>query len=445
MSSFCRILFVFDRNLRLDNNSLLKACLDRCKDRCCEVMFLYVWDEEYLWPHGYNAFQANFLQDALARLRNQLQWFDANLLVTKGDRLEIIRKLIDDGDYRKVFMESSLSPHEEGDYRKIEVRLQELNGTLVSDLGNWLYPKGVVKSKQGGVFKKYSPFMKACEKLFEEDLQQFKDHFFAAEHLPWSAIRAVHEIGFGYLPMEIDSLGLDDFYVWNDEMLESYKEFRDFPWREKGTSMMGAYLRFGVVSIKRLAVEAWGKSRTMWNELVWREFFAHWYAAFPETAIENFDHRFDMMKWENDVHLWEKWIEGKTGYLMIDAGITSLVKSGYIHNRVRMVVASFLCKDLHMDWRKGEAFFARYLIDYDPASNVGNWQWVAGCGVDAAPYFRIFNPELQQDKFDANKIYAYRWLPVDYQVNKMLDHGVEKVVAMKLYDDLKREWEYNKG
>ncbi|MDC1106927.1 deoxyribodipyrimidine photo-lyase, partial [Prolixibacteraceae bacterium] len=258
MNSFCRVLFVFDRNLRLDNHRLLEECLERCKSHCCEVMFLYVWDENYLWPHGYNKFQASFLQDALARLKKQLQWFDISLLVTKGDRLEIIRKLIKDGDYHSVFIESSLSPHEAGDFRKIETLLQHLNGTLVTDVGNWLYPIGAVVTKQGGVFKKYSPFMKACAQLFEEDLHMLEDQFVAAEHMPWSRIRSVHEIGFGFQPMVIDSYGLEDIHTWDEQMLENYEEYRNFPWKERATSRMGAYLRFGVVSVKRLAVEAWG-------------------------------------------------------------------------------------------------------------------------------------------------------------------------------------------
>ncbi|QZE15161.1 DNA photolyase family protein [Halosquirtibacter laminarini] len=439
MSSFCRVLFVFDRNLRLDNHTLLKRCLENCKDRCCEVLFLYVWDEDYLWPHGVNEKQAAFLREALFSLRDDLNRFDSTLHCVEGDRLHVIRRLVDEGDFRTVFLEQTLSPHESGDFLKIKNAVLEKGGQFISDRGNWLYEPGEILSKKREVLKKYTPFMKQCAARFEQDILEMSTRCFDATNLSWGEMQTVHEVGLGLVPTVLDGKFLSNDYDWSDAMMENYQENRDFPARDPGVSKVSAYLRFGVLSIDQLAISAWTGSRTLWNELIWREFYAHWYYHFPNTAVDNFDVRFDKMSWVHDSVLFQRWAEGKTGYALVDAGMVSLIESGYIHNRVRMVTASFLCKDLHMDWREGEKLFAQHLIDYDPASNVGNWQWVAGCGVDAAPYFRIFNPELQREKFDPHKIYTSRWLSDSYSIDKIIDHQIEKETAMALYREIKKD------
>src|SRR5206468_5727990 len=171
-------------------------------------------------------------------------------------------------------------------------------------------------------------------------------------------------------------------------------------------------LRFGTISIRSLVELALQHNETFLNELIWREFFQMILSHFPQVAEgKSFNPQYDLMQWKNDEEEFAKWCSGQTGYPIVDAGMRELNETGFMHNRVRMITASFLCKHLLIDWRWGEAYFAEKLLDFELASNNGNWQWVAGCGVDAAPYFRVFNPLLQAKKFDPENIYIMKWVP----------------------------------
>jgi deoxyribodipyrimidine photo-lyase len=192
--------------------------------------------------------------------------------------------------------------------------------------------------------------------------------------------------------------------------IRSYDKTRDFPAIE-GTSRLGVHFRFGTISIRQKARKALELNETFLNELIWRDFYAMILGHFPYVATGPFKKAYDFIEWRNDPAEFEAWKEGRTGYPIVDAGMRELAATGYMHNRVRMVVASFLTKHLLIDWRWGEAWFARKLLDFDLASNNGGWQWAAGCGTDAAPYFRVFNPTAQQEKFDPELAYIRRWVP----------------------------------
>ena len=203
-----------------------------------------------------------------------------------------------------------------------------------------------------------------------------------------------------------------------------------------GTSQLGTSLRFGTVSIRQLAKRAFkSANHTFLSELIWREFFQQILWHFPKTVNYSFKPAYDRIEWRNAPEDLERWKEGKTGYALVDAGMRELNATGYMHNRVRMLVASFLCKHLLIDWRLGEAYFAERLFDFELASNVGNWQWAAGSGVDAAPYFRIFNPMTQVKKFDADLIYIRKWVPefesIRYQ--PMVDHKFARERCLSTY------------
>ncbi len=201
-------------------------------------------------------------------------------------------------------------------------------------------------------------------------------------------------------------------YNTSSTLLQNYEATRNYPGKEEGTSRIGPHLRFGTVSIREIMRKAVvQKNETYWNELIWREFFMQILWHFPNTVNAAFKPQYDRIKWRNDENEFEAWKKGQTGYPLVDAGMRELNKTGYMHNRVRMLVASFLCKHLLIDWRWGEAYFAERLLDFELSSNVGNWQWAAGCGVDAAPYFRIFNPFTQADKFDKDRNYISYWVP----------------------------------
>ena len=222
------------------------------------------------------------------------------------------------------------------------------------------------------------------------------------------------------------------------ELLENYDKERDFPAAE-GTSRIGVHLRFGTISIRKLARQAAEYSNTFLNELIWRDFYQQILFNFPQVGKgEAFRKAYDYIQWRYDKADFEKWCEGKTGYPLVDAGMRQLNAIGFMHNRVRMVTASFLSKHLLIDWRWGEAYFAEKLLDYDLAANNGGWQWAAGSGTDAAPYFRIFNPASQAEKFDPKGEYIKKWVPEfgtsDYP-EPMVDHKMARERCLKTYKD----------
>ncbi len=221
------------------------------------------------------------------------------------------------------------------------------------------------------------------------------------------------------------------------DVISDYAEKRDLP-AVTGTSHIGLHLRFGTVSIRELAKTAYASPNKTWlNELIWREFYMMILHHFPQTMDHAFRPEYDRIKWLNDEEQFKAWCEGQTGYPIVDAGMRELNATGFMHNRVRMIVASFLSKDLLIDWRWGEHYFARKLLDYEMASNVGGWQWAAGSGTDAAPYFRIFNPESQTKKFDPELKYIKKWVPEYADFSKypkpIVDHAFARERCLKAF------------
>ena len=218
-------------------------------------------------------------------------------------------------------------------------------------------------------------------------------------------------------------------------IIKSYNETRDFP-AINGTSKLGIHFRFGTISIRAKARAAEKLNETYLNELIWRDFYAMIMSHFPHVVGNPFRAKYEHIEWRNNEEEFQRWCEGKTGYHIVDAGMRELNTIGYMHNRVRMIVASFLTKHLLIDWRWGEAYFAKKLLDFDLASNNGGWQWAAGCGTDAAPYFRIFNPDSQQVKFDKKMEYIKKWVPeygTDDYVNRIVDHKEARERCLKVY------------
>ena len=243
----------------------------------------------------------------------------------------------------------------------------------------------------------------------------------------------MEEIGF-----EKSGIEVPDFDLASD-LIDQYSNTRNFPARARGTSRIGPHLRFGTISIRKVVQLARRSSdETFLSELIWREFFMQILWHFPETVHQSFKKQYDRIKWLNDPEEFEAWKEGKTGYVLVDAGMRELNSTGYMHNRVRMLVASFLCKHLLIDWRWGEAYFAEKLLDYELSSNVGNWQWAAGCGVDAAPYFRIFNPMTQAEKFDKGDLYIKKWVP-EYKdptyVKPIVEHKMARERCLRVFKE----------
>ncbi len=241
-----------------------------------------------------------------------------------------------------------------------------------------------------------------------------------------SSFPSLSELGFKKSKIKVKEYNIND--------LDNYSNERDFP-AVDSTSYLSPHLRFGTVSIRQL-VNQLKNNQVFLSELIWREFFMQILYHFPDVVDHNFKRKYDGIEWRNNENEFKAWCEGKTGYPMVDAGMRQLNKTGYMHNRVRMITAGFLCKHLLIDWRWGEAYFAKKLLDFELSSNNGNWQWAAGTGCDAAPYFRIFNPNEQQKKFDKDFEYIKKWVPefgTDKYLKPIIDHKEARERALREY------------
>ena len=237
----------------------------------------------------------------------------------------------------------------------------------------------------------------------------------------------LEEIGFQKSDIEVQDYDLS--------VVKNYSDTRNFP-AIHGTSNLSVHLRFGTVSIRQIVQQVYQQSPDFLSELVWREFFMQILFHFPRVVNENFRAKYNGIQWRNNEKEFERWCKGETGYPIVDAGMRELNKTGYMHNRVRMITASFLCKHLLIDWRWGEAYFAKKLLDFELSSNNGNWQWAAGTGCDAAPYFRVFNPTEQVKKFDKEMRYIKKWVPEFQELSysaPMVDHKMARNRALETY------------
>ncbi|NND51839.1 MAG: deoxyribodipyrimidine photo-lyase, partial [Flavobacteriaceae bacterium] len=279
----------------------------------------------------------------------------------------------------------------------------------------------------------YTPYMKKWKERFRKQRLQF---FPSEDHLD----QLLQEKNLNTL--ELKDLGFErseqQIQPYNDspELIKAYESKRNFPAID-GTSRLGPYLRFGLVSVRQLMKKATAEANEIfWQELIWREFFMQILWHFPQTVSQSFKPKYDRIEWRNNESEFQAWCDGMTGYPLVDAAMRQLNETGFMHNRVRMLAGSFLCKHLLIDWRWGEAYFAEKLHDYEQASNVGNWQWVAGSGVDASPYFRIFNPTTQIKKFDKDHKYIKRWVPEFQQASypdEIVDHKMARERCLTVY------------
>ena len=284
-----------------------------------------------------------------------------------------------------------------------------------------IFEQNDLLKKDGTPYKVYTPYSKFwLANLKTEFLQNFPSENYLHNLVKLADNKLISLSAIGFIKSNINFYNYDI----SSKLINNYEETRNFPFQE--TSKIGVFLRFGLVSIRSIVKKAvQSRNNVFLKELIWREFFMQILYHFPETVTKSFKSKYDNIKWRQNDYEFQMWCEGKTGYPLVDAGMRELSTTGFMHNRVRMLVASFLCKHLLIDWRLGEAYFAKKLFDFELSSNIGNWQWVVGSGVDAAPYFRIFNPDTQQKKFDKNLFYIKKWVPeylTDSYQEKIVDH-----------------------
>ncbi|WP_027127162.1 cryptochrome/photolyase family protein [Gelidibacter mesophilus] len=423
-------IFWFRRDLRLDDNIGFHQAL-RAEH---PVLPLFIFDTEILDHLPEDDARVSFIFETLQNMRQVLQdQHGSSLAIYHGKPLDIYKQLIADYEIAEVYTNHDYEPYARERDCKIKAFLSEKNIPFKTFKDHLIFEKDEVVKKDGDPYLVYTPYMKVWKAKFKTiDLEIFYtnsylDNLAKNTRLPNLSLS---DIGFNKSSQKIAN------YDVTPTLIQDYEYTRNFPAKDS-TSRLGPHLRFGTVSVRKIIKKAVAeKNEVFWQELIWREFFAQILWHFPNTVSESFKPKYDRIEWRNNEAEFKLWCQGQTGYPLVDAGMRQLNETGFMHNRVRMLVGSFLCKHLLIDWRWGEAYFAEKLHDYEMASNVGNWQWVAGTGVDAAPYFRIFNPTTQIEKFDKDLKYIKKWVPEFQELTyaeKMVDHKEARERCLKVY------------
>lgn len=329
------------------------------------------------------------------------------MLVQHGAPLEVWRQLTGEFDINAVYANRDYEPYARNRDSEVEELLKDHNALFHTYKDHVIHEPDEVLKDDGTPYKVFTPFSKAWLNRLPENAFEpvpAANHYTNFYQIDDHTIPSLKDIGFERSGIQIPDKDL------NDRVLRAYGEQRNYP-AIRSTSRLGIHYRFGTISIREKAAEARKKSSVYLNELIWREFYQMILWHFPKVVDHNFKEKYDAVKWRNDPEGFDAWCKGETGYPIVDAGMRELNNTGFMHNRVRMIVASFLTKHLLIDWRWGEAYFAKKLLDFELASNNGGWQWAAGTGTDAQPYFRIFNPESQTKKFDPELNYIKKWVP----------------------------------
>jgi len=390
-------VFWFRRDLRLQDNTALYHALKLGEP----VLPIFIFDTDITNQLNEDDARVNFIYDTLVDIDKELKSYGSSLLILKGNVDEVWRTIIKDYKVVNIFFNRDYEPYARERDRRI-VRMMETHGIEVQTFKDHVIfePHEVLKA-DGNPYTVFTPYKRKWLQHYESvtiyDVSKFPFFMQCVREVP-------HKSKLGITPSVIK------VQTYDLNVVAEYAKHRDYP-SVDGTSRLGPYLRFGLVSVRSLMANIGSVSETFTSELVWREFFMQIIYHFPHVIKENFRPKYNSIQWVNDKHLFELWKVGKTGYPIVDAGMRELNQTGYMHNRVRMLTAGFLCKHLLTDWRWGEAYFAEKLLDYDLSANNGNWQWAAGTGCDAAPYFRVFNPYTQAKKFDARLEYINQWIP----------------------------------
>lgn len=423
------VIFWHRRDLRTFDNAGLYKALKNEKN----VQPIFIFDENILEELPKDDQRILFIYQEIEKLKETYQKAGSDLWVFHGTPEKIIHSLIEKHTVSKVFTNRDYEPYAKERDHNIYSLLEKQDIEFVGAKDHVLLEKNEVLKDDGDPYRVFTPYMKrwksVCtdfhlksyptEKYFD-NLHQVEKH---------QELLTLKSMGFSdKQKVEFPSREVDEGRI------KEYHEKRDIP-NVKGTTRMSLHLRFGTVSIRELARKA-QKNEKYLNELIWRDFYQMIIHHFPESAIKAFKEKYDNIPWENNEDHFRAWCEGKTGYPIVDAGMRELNETGFMHNRIRMVVASFLTKHLLIDWRWGEAYFAEKLLDYELASNVGGWQWAASSGVDAQPYFRVFNPESQQKKFDKDYKYIKQWVKEfgsEQYPGPIVNHKEAREKAIKTY------------
>lgn len=397
-------IFWFRRDLRLRDNAGLYHALKEGKP----VVPVFIFDRTILDELSDRADRrVEFIHLALQEMQQQLNKSGSSLDVRYGYPEAVFKELLTEYQVEKVFTNHDYEPYAQQRDAAIQSLLNEQGISFHTYKDQVLLEKNEVLKDDGKPYTVFTPYSRKWKAVITPfhlksyPVEKYKSNFYKQAERKIIPLKQM-----GFVATGLPFPGKE----WQGQIIRHYKEQRDIP-SIQGTSRLSVHLRFGTISIRELADEAGALNETFLNELIWRDFYHMILWHFPRVVGHAFKPEYDAIRWRNNEKEFDAWCKGETGYPIVDAGMRELNHTGFMHNRVRMIVASFLTKHLLIDWRRGEAYFAKKLLDFDLAANNGGWQWAAGCGCDAAPYFRVFNPYLQTQKFDPDLKYIRRWIP----------------------------------
>jgi deoxyribodipyrimidine photo-lyase len=417
-------VFWFRRDLRLEDNTALHNALISG----FPVLTVFIFDQNILHNLPADDPRISFIYNTLQSIHNTLLKRGSSLLCFIGDPLTIWNELISKYEIAGLYFNKDYEPYAlERDFRVKEL-MKKNNISIHTFKDQVIFEQNEIVKDDGKPYTVYSPYKKKWLHHFRTQMNILHSDSNRNNYYNCSfRFPGLSEIGFSQSSIKVRDYNLTD--------LDNYAYIRNFPAMDS-TSYLSPHLRFGTVSVRQVIARLNPSNEAFLSELIWREFFMQILFHFPEVVTKNFKPQYNGIEWLNNEEEFERWCRGIAGYGLVDAGMRQLNATGYMHNRVRMVVASFLCKHLLIDWRWGEAYFARKLLDYELSSNNGNWQWAAGTGCDAAPYFRIFNPEEQQKKYDRELEYVKKWVP-EYATKNypepVVSHSYARQRALDVY------------
>jgi deoxyribodipyrimidine photo-lyase len=417
-------IFLFRRDFRIHDNLALNRLIAECGNK--EIYPMFIFNPIQIYAKNNQYFSNNCVQFMIESLDD----LDKNIHVNyyEGVDIDILEKLSKKYKIKSIAYNKDYSPFAIKRDSIIEEWAKSKGIVIITEEDYTLYTIGTIVNNKGETYQVFTPFYKKSLLLKVKKVEPLQ-------------IKHINIV------KNIKDFDKHKYYIVNDDLavrggrlnaMERFKKImidysstRDYPALDK-TTKLSAYIKFGCVSIREVYFN-YNKVKELQRELIWREFYANILYYFPHVLGNSFKEKYDNVIWTNNKEWFKKWCQGKTGYPMVDAGMNQLNKTGWMHNRLRMITAMFLTKDLLIDWRWGEKYFATKLVDYDPASNNGGWQWSASTGTDAQPYFRIFNPELQLKRYDKNYEYIRTWIPAfkKNDLEKIVDHKERSAIAIK--------------
>jgi len=419
-------IFWFRRDLRLDDNTALINALSAD----LPVLPVFIFDTSITGELPADDPRVSFIYETLSAINLKLSEYSSSMYVIKDDPFSAWTSILRNFEIEAVYFNRDYEPYAIERDSEITALLAGNDIKVYNFKDQVIFETNEILKSDGSPYTVFTPYKNKW-------LEKFANQSKINEGI--GGLKFLNFVHSDYHMPSLEMLGFKKSQIivrpFDLSVIASYDKYRDLPAADL-TSYLSPHLRFGTVSIRKVIETAGNQNQVFLSELIWREFFMQILYHFPKVVTGNFRSKYDDIKWRNDESDFERWCNGDMGYPIVDAGMHHLNQTGYMHNRVRMITASFLCKHLLIDWRWGEGYFAQKLLDYELSSNNGNWQWAAGTGCDAAPYFRIFNPEIQQKKFDPQKEYIMRWVENAEKTTrrgKIVEHDFARMRALSVY------------